>query len=77
VTERKDFNPFKRIAVYTSPDPDPDNPGGITIDVVGMIEDLIAVAKLDGRSLEDLLGAIRHEWPRVSVEVQIPRNVKN
>jgi len=64
-------NPFERLTVYTE-----STEGGVRINVEAMLNDIIAVAKMDGLILEELQGAIARVWPSVNVDLFIPKEHK-
>ena len=61
-------DPIRRISIaYATLEP-----GGVLIDVEAMTTDIIAVCKMGGHGLEELLQAIAEAWPHVEADLALP-----
>lgn len=73
VTPHFEENPFERLAVYSRRT----ERGSITIDAETMVEDLIAVMKINSVTLEALIEGIAEKWDSVEVGISIPKDHQN
>lgn len=63
---------MERINAYTRPTQD-----GVTVDVEGMLVDLVTVMKAGGHSKEQFLALAAQVFDDVQVDIRIPKGHKN
>jgi hypothetical protein len=64
---------MERLNAYTTATPD----GGVTVDVEGMLVDLITVLKASGHAKADFLRLADSTWDEVEVSIRIPNSAKH